>query len=676
VSFLNLWALWIAAAVVPALLILYFLKLRRREQPVSSTLLWKRALHDLQVNAPFQRLRKSLLLLLQLLVLAAAILALARPIVETSAAAEGRLVILIDRSASMNTVEEGGTRLDEAKEQAVRLVRVLNRRGESWLSFLRLRGAQARTQAMVIAFSDRAAVIAPFTPNTAELVDVIRAIEPTDGQSRIREALELAEAYTAPPTMLTDQTPVGTEDAARVALFSDGRIADLEEAVLRRGRLELVKIGQTRDNVGITALVAERSYERPEVVNVLLEVENFCDEPVTVSVALYIDGQLSDARVRSIELSAAADGDAGQPAGDEAARPGPGARRGLSFELILERGALLEARLSRTDALDVDNRAYAVVPPPRRQRVLVVTENNFFLDSVLAGLPLQERVFITPGQYAAGGGEYVRDERSTFDVVIFDKCSPAALPIGNFLFLKAVPPGDDVQVSAPLDDLHVPVWWDEAHPILRHVPLDYVYVARGLVLRAPDEAEVLIEGPQGPLLLRHARGGRHCLVLSFAVEDSTWWQRASFPVFAYNAIRFLGGGGVTERERVRPGDTLRVVLPEGVPEARLYAPDGSTATIVPDASGTSFFNGTRRAGVYQVRYRHAGEQRTDYYAVNLTDARESDVRPRGADELGTPGIAAGHAIETATPEIWRWFVGAALLILLFEWYVYNRRVMI
>ena len=73
-------SLYAAAVSVPLLLLMYFLKLKRREQIVSSTLLWKRAVQDLQVNAPFQRLRRNILLLLQLLVLLAILLALAGPI--------------------------------------------------------------------------------------------------------------------------------------------------------------------------------------------------------------------------------------------------------------------------------------------------------------------------------------------------------------------------------------------------------------------------------------------------------------------------------------------------------------------------------------------------------------------------------------------------------------------
>src|SRR5436189_4608459 len=88
-----------AAVAVPALLILYFLKLRRKEMAVSSTFLWKKAIQDLQVNAPFQKLRRNLLLLLQLLLLLFLLIALSRPVANYRPAAGKETVILIDRSA-------------------------------------------------------------------------------------------------------------------------------------------------------------------------------------------------------------------------------------------------------------------------------------------------------------------------------------------------------------------------------------------------------------------------------------------------------------------------------------------------------------------------------------------------------------------------------------------------
>src|SRR5271170_8468667 len=141
--FLNTWPAALAASVViPSLLILYFLKLRRREMPVPSTLLWRKAVQDLQVNSPFQRLRKNLLLFLQMLLLAALLLALARPTWNYTPGAGPRTIILIDRSASMSAddMPGGRTRLEEAKRQAKDLVGTLGRDGA----------------AMVIAFDDSA----------------------------------------------------------------------------------------------------------------------------------------------------------------------------------------------------------------------------------------------------------------------------------------------------------------------------------------------------------------------------------------------------------------------------------------------------------------------------------------------------------------------------------------
>jgi hypothetical protein len=130
-------ALVAAAIVIPPLVALYFLKLRRREVAVPSTLLWKKAIRDMQVNAPFQRLRRNLLLLLQLLLLAALLFAFARPTTQTAANPGQRVVLVIDHSASMNVEENGRTRLDRARtgrstSSRASAMRAVRRRGERW----------------------------------------------------------------------------------------------------------------------------------------------------------------------------------------------------------------------------------------------------------------------------------------------------------------------------------------------------------------------------------------------------------------------------------------------------------------------------------------------------------------------------------------------------------------
>lgn len=667
--------LWIAAGVVPALLLLYFLKLRRREETVPSTLLWKRAVQDLQVNAPFQRLRKNLLLLLQLLVLIAAILALARPTITSKAAQERSLVLLIDNSASMNTREGKQTRLEIAREQAVRLLKTVNRTNSRWMGF----GAPAeQTRVMVIAFADRARVVSPgFSTNVAELEALVRGIPPTDERTNLQEALRLADAYMAQTTV--EQNPQPAETASRLVLFSDGGIADLAELTLRHGTMEIVRIGETQNNVGITALRTQRGYERPEVLEAFLEVRNYAAEPVQTDVSIFVDDVLADAPIQTVSLEAARAADLNP---DDSAAPDARAKRwqpssaSLSFELVLDRAAKLDVRLSREDDFSADNRAYAVIPPPRKLSVLFVSKGNVFLESVLNrdALPLERVKYLTPEQYeAAPPADIESGGRSIFDVVIIDGHDTARLPIGNYLFVNALPQMAGVSRKGDADAYNL-IWWDETHPVLRYVNLDFVFVAAGLIVELPQEAQVIIEGPSGPSLARYARGGSQFFLLTFDVARSNWVLKKGFPTFMQNVVRFLAAVGPdSDGAAQRPGEALRLPLPPGTTEARVMRPDARVAVVRADDSGAAHYAGTDLVGVYRVDPGVAGRDRV---AVNLEDDNESNIAPRSGLKIGAQPLAEGEAIKTATPEIWRWFVGAALAIVLLEWYIYNRRVMV
>lgn len=124
-TFLNALGGWqwaLLALIPPAILALYFLKLRRQPETVPSTYLWARTVEDLHVNSLWQRLRRNLLLLLQLLVIFLIMLALLRPGWQGTQLTDNRFIFLIDTSASMQATDVSPSRLDDAKRQVENLI--------------------------------------------------------------------------------------------------------------------------------------------------------------------------------------------------------------------------------------------------------------------------------------------------------------------------------------------------------------------------------------------------------------------------------------------------------------------------------------------------------------------------------------------------------------------------
>src|SRR5262249_51786127 len=98
---LTTWAVLIFLLVPPLIVLLYFLKLKRRPLRVPSTFLWRKSIEDLHVNSLFQWLRENILLLLQLLTALALIYALLAPQLHGRASEGKYFILMIDNSASM-----------------------------------------------------------------------------------------------------------------------------------------------------------------------------------------------------------------------------------------------------------------------------------------------------------------------------------------------------------------------------------------------------------------------------------------------------------------------------------------------------------------------------------------------------------------------------------------------
>jgi hypothetical protein len=705
---LNPLAAALAAAVaVPLLLLLYFLKLRRSPAPVPTTLLWKKSIQDLQVNSPFQKLRRNLLLFVQLLLLLLLILAIARPVAEGAQAAGSRSILLIDRSASMaGTDGEGGTRLDEAKERAQDLIGTMSRGDE----------------AMIVAFSDDDGTVPlqPFTQDRGLLRAAVDEIAITDRVTDPAAAYELANASSS---LLDERLREGDLQSADVFLFSDGRVAPMAATDLSiRGVMHYERIGTTdADNVGIVAASVRRTFEDRSEAQAFARVINSGPEPVTAAVRVSV-APLPDAPTdEPLDFSPVASGPirvtlpphrwtdetyletlrVADPAAVQAIerRLGETERReAIDVRLSLPRAAAVRFELvedgtlaDREDALAADNVAYVVVPPPEPVKALVVLRTNFWLRLLVETQGLDEPRFVTPSEYEellASG------EAEDFDVTLFDNHTPSRLPdAGTFVFSGALPPADATAVRpvtsgdgvATFYEASTVLDWERDHPMLRGLNLNEVFVAEGRLVTVPLGVDLLMEGVDGPMMLLEERGRRTNLILTFDLAQSNWPTRRSYPVFGYQMFEYLAGlGEVRARESVRPGDIITVPAPavsrsnlSADDEVRLVGADQTLTSRVSDA-GTLTLGPVDRVGLYRT---DPPVSNFEQLAVSLLDETESNLLTAPTDpgnlaKLDAAAIVAhGEAAEQTTQIEWWWYlVAASIGVLMVEWLLYTRRV--
>lgn len=724
-TFLTPWLGILAGAIaLPTLLILYFLKLRRRDVEISTTLLWKKAIQDLQANAPFQKLRRNLLLFLQILILLGACVALAQPRLKAQILQTQRHIILIDRSGSM-TARDGGqaggepiTRLEEAKKQA-----------EATIDSLREGGVLSRgvsDEAMIIAFGTNAEVLQPFTSDKATLKAALKAVQPIDGPTRIDEAVRLAKAHR--PTRTLQDTTTGQAVAVEglvggepvtIHLFTDGRIPDAGQAKMTVEGDSLIyhRIGRTdAANVGIVSIRSDRAFENPDRLNVFVAIENNEAQPRGVDVELLIDGVVSGIKTTSIPAATIVRKEDTNPDGSPAnaspttaddGTPAPAKTRvaeiqpgvgGVVFPIDRAASALVSVRLRGVntgealvgDVLPLDDAAWLVVPPAKRLSVALVTNGNVYLRAALEGYPLARLQEFTPAQY----DQAVRSGRiAEFDVVVLDGALPvgapdanSGLPPGRFVIFGAVPPPASGIVDKGVGGPGGMVDWSRDHPALRGLALDSVVIvkSRSVEVTPRSPATVLASADTGPAVIEVAAAQTRAIVVPFDIQESYWPFDASFVVFVGRAIRHVGDDGAQggTLRAIQPGRVLSDRLPSDATNVRIEGPAGVDAPITTAPDGSFVFGPVERVGVYRVRWNGSpgamdavvSGRNVRTYAANLADSQESQVAATERIDVAEQRVDAIGGSRDGARNLWPWLLLVALGIMLLEWYIFNRKV--
>lgn len=598
------------AATIPVVIVFYLLKRRRVARVVPSTLLWQKFLAETQASAPFQKLRKNWLLILQILLLILAVLALSRPYLAGKSSGGRLVVVILDASASMQATDEAPTRFAKARSNALKLVDALH--DEDRMVVLEV---GANTEVKQSATSEKAA-----------LRRALNAIEARDTPTRLKEALKLAE------------TLVQKEASPEVHLFSDGAVGGLEDFESAGLPLVFHQVGRRADNVAITALDVRSNPDNPLQRAVFANLVNYSTNSHTLTLEFLAGGQIKE--VKPLTLA-------------------PGETSPQVFITTQERDDVFEVRMDARDDLSLDNRAAVVSLLPQPTRVLLVSAGNRLLEKALRAAT---GVDLTTAR-ALDGTE------ASFDIVVLDGVLPERWPEGNLLVFNVAPPAWFASVSQQSTPAIVD--WKGNHPLLRFVSFDNVQIAESLVVKTPPWGLSLVESPQSPLIIAGETGRQRVAWVGFDSLGSTWPLRFSFPIFIANAVEWLSPSAINASQlTVRSGDPFRLALAEKTHAAVITTPDGSKLTVPVDpARGEVLFGGTARQGIYRLQ---AGTNEVTF-CVNLTDAAESNLEPKSELRFGKYSKAATIDFRNTNLEIWRWIALGALAVLLFEWWYYHRR---
>ena len=266
--------------IIPIILLLYFMRPKRQERIVGSTLLWQQALQDLQASRPWQRLRITPLLLLQLLAAIVIVLVLARPATFIRSPIGGDTIIILQTSASMQATDVSPSRFEEAKSSIADLIAGLG--PNDHLSLI----AMARVpQVLIAASSDKQLLTA-----------ALQRAKVTNQDADLEQALSLATSLAA-----------GHSDT-QILVIGDGHVLAPDQILTIPFPVHYLQIGSDAPNAALLALASRtiQGQTVPQTTSLvaLAQIANYSHQPRSIPVELYADGKLVS--VQTIDLAAEA----------------------------------------------------------------------------------------------------------------------------------------------------------------------------------------------------------------------------------------------------------------------------------------------------------------------------------------------------------------------------------
>lgn len=618
--------------VIPIVVALHFLKLRRHTRLVPSIMLWLATDEDRRANVPFQRLRNLLLPLLQVLFLVLLTCSIARPALRKPGFMPGKAILIVDNSASMLSTEMGETRLALAKQEAQKYIKEVSASGGMML---------------MTTNAPETYIQQGFTTDTAKLHRAIENIVSTHTPRNLRPVFDAATRYAESP-----------QD--KVVFISDTfeNLPDISLSVHKIG------VGGKADNVGIIRFSVEVVENRYEV---LVGIQNFANTSREFDIRLAVENVSLDDRTISIL---------------------PGKTRSILFSgdsSGLE-GKVMSAHLDMEDDFALDNSTSAILSAVPPLHILLISDNrNSLLPMLLVAYGDHVKLdLVDPVEYHG---------TVDADLIIFDGGTPTGRDaLGDFSEVDSEPhlifiaPGsnlpsmlDDVSAVEMVNTPTRVIKEDEGHPLMAGISLQGVLVKESGYRELPLWGDSLVETEKGALIWIGQKSNSQCLVFEFdafnpKISDFALTIPAA-PQFVYQCLAWFEAGTAPlqpllfqesrTRHAFRTGEQVKVGLTR---EGRTLHVQKPNKTIV--ELDDPIFTQTDQIGVYTL---FADNTELERFTVNLLNAKESALPHSAVSTMPEDSTEAEVGLQPIAQEIWRWFALTACLLLLVEWWFYHRR---
>ena len=399
-------------------------------------------------------------------------------------------------------------------------------------------------------------MIANGTGDLGRVRQAIAGITPTSDIGNLSDALRLASALAA------------RSGDAEILVATDAALATPPTASLE-APVRVLRVGRDAANQAIVAL-AVRTAPSGLSHSAFVSVANLGLELVDRQLQLFADGRLRDSR--TVHLDPQRRTDVSIDDIDDAQHPASV----IEVRLVGAEGATTPA----ADALGVDDRAWAVVPPKQERQVLLAGEPDPYLETALSFLPDTELYFRDGKDWSTLTG------LDQYELMIFNRFLPRRCRRSRSWRSRR---RRTSALGTPAGTLQNPGIGtiDPSDPVLRYVDLSTVHVAEAREARA---AGLGAGGDPGP------GRGRRCstpgrstagqaAVLAFEPRHSDLPLQVAFPVLLANLAGELMGGSDTPLDAVAPGSPVTLPVPEGALGVRVERPDGSVDELVAPTQG-------------------------------------------------------------------------------------------